>query len=331
MFSASSNESRHCVRLLQVCIAKIDALINKQLNSILHHPRLQRLEAAWRGLHHVCHAAQKQSQVQVRLLSVSWLEICRDAERALEFDQSALFKLIYSEEFDRPGGTPFGALIGDYSVDHSHRHLQALQLLAQIGAAAFCPVVLNASPQLFGLETFAKLTQRLDLSALFLHPEYTAWRQLRQREDARFLMLTLPYTSMRIPYASEITRLGGLHFREEVSRIEHVCWGHASFAFACVLIREFGQTHWFSHLRGAPKECYGGGVVTYLPNLNLHSSSPFPPRPSTDIIISDANERRLAEQGLAALCHLHNTDLCAFFSVPSLYAHKQAVNDHLAA
>lgn len=324
--------SRSCIQiLLQTCIARIDSLINDQLNAVIHHPKLQTLEAAWRGLHHVAVNAKKHNNVHIRVLNASWEEVCRDAERILEFDQSALFKLIYSEEFDRPGGTPFGAIIGAYAVNHSLQHLHALNSLAQIGAAAFCPVILNASPALFGLENFDKLTQQLDLQTLFSHPDYISWRQFRQSNDARFLMLALPRTIMRVSYASELCRVGCLYFREETTQTEHYCWGHASFAFASVLIREFGQTQWFSHIRGAPKDRFGGGLVAYLPNLPFHKNSFSNPRPSTDIVISDALERQLADFGFAAFCHLPNTQLCAFFSVPSIYSHKHGVNERLAS
>src|SRR3546814_1422745 len=49
---------------------------------------------------------------------IGWPEVCRDLERAIEFDQSQLFSKIYSEEFGMPGGEPFGVLIGDYEVQH---------------------------------------------------------------------------------------------------------------------------------------------------------------------------------------------------------------------
>ena len=43
---------------------------------------------------------------KIRVLSVSWSEIARDLERAIEFDQSQLFRRIYSDEFGTPGGEP---------------------------------------------------------------------------------------------------------------------------------------------------------------------------------------------------------------------------------
>ena len=52
--------------------------------------------------------------------------LLRDLERAPEFDQSALFKKVYEEEFGTFGGAPFGALIGDYEFG---RHPQDLAVV----------------------------------------------------------------------------------------------------------------------------------------------------------------------------------------------------------
>src|ERR1700741_1088267 len=38
-------------RAINARIAAIDELLSKQVNAILHHPDLQKLEASWRGLH----------------------------------------------------------------------------------------------------------------------------------------------------------------------------------------------------------------------------------------------------------------------------------------
>ena len=50
--------------------------------------------------------------------NVGWPEICRDLERAIEFDQSLLFRKVYEEEFGMPGGEPYGLLVVDHEVRH---------------------------------------------------------------------------------------------------------------------------------------------------------------------------------------------------------------------
>ena len=52
--------------------------------------------------------------LKIRVLNVSKKDLLKDLERAAEFDQSALFKKVYEEEYGTFGGAPFGALIGDY-------------------------------------------------------------------------------------------------------------------------------------------------------------------------------------------------------------------------
>src|SRR2546422_7914339 len=106
--------SRDADATINARIAQVDHLISLQLNEVLHHPALQKLEATWRGLKYLLDQSETSSQLKVRVLNVSKKEILRDLQRAPEFDQSTLFKKVYEEEFGVFGGEPFGALIGDY-------------------------------------------------------------------------------------------------------------------------------------------------------------------------------------------------------------------------
>ena len=102
-------------------IARIDALLSAQVDAILHARPFQRLEARWRGVEWLVRAVDPSGPVRVRVLDVSWRELCRDLERAIEFDQSAIFRKVYEDEFGVAGGEPFGLLVGDYEVAHRPR------------------------------------------------------------------------------------------------------------------------------------------------------------------------------------------------------------------
>ena len=151
-------------------VALIDRLINDQVNAILHHPAFQRLEASWRGLAFLTGREDSEDapSIKIKVMDVSWSELGRDLDRAIDFDQSEFFRKIYESEFGSPGGEPFGVLIGDYEI---HPRLQAgalyddlevLKSIAGVAAAAFCPFIANASPDIFGLDDFAGLQQTLD-------------------------------------------------------------------------------------------------------------------------------------------------------------------------
>ena len=99
-------------------IAAIDALISEQLDAILHHARLRRFEGTWRGVAWLVDNVDLSSRLKIKVLNVAWPEICRDLERAIEFDQSLMFRKIYEEEFGTPGGEPYGLLVVDHEVRH---------------------------------------------------------------------------------------------------------------------------------------------------------------------------------------------------------------------
>ncbi len=100
--------------MINARIAQIDHLISIQLNEILHHAAFQKLEASWRGLKYMMDQSETSEHLKIKILNVSKKELLRDLQRAPEFDQSALFKKVYEEEFGIFGGAPFASLIGDY-------------------------------------------------------------------------------------------------------------------------------------------------------------------------------------------------------------------------
>ena len=73
-------------------IAAIDAMLSEQVDAILHHARLRKLEGTWRGVAWLVDNSDLSNRLKLKLLNVGWPEICRDLERAIEFDQSHLFR-----------------------------------------------------------------------------------------------------------------------------------------------------------------------------------------------------------------------------------------------
>ena len=311
------------VRSLGRAIAALDAAITGQVNAILHHPRFQRLESAWRGLHYLVQQAEGAENVKIRVLSVSWRDLSRDAERAIEFDQSQLFRKVYSEEFDTPGGEPFGVLLGDFDIRHrlTEEHpvddLATLKAISGVAAAAFAPFVTAAHPALFGLNEFATLEQPLNLPRTFDQLEYLKWQEFRTSEDSRFVGLVLPRVLMRLPYEDDGTRADGFRFREEVTGPdrEKYLWGSAAYAFGAVLIRAFAQSNWLADIRGVRRDEEGGGIVSGLP---VHSFATdkrgVAAKSSTEVLISDRQESELSRLGFVPLCHCADTDYSAFYT-----------------
>ncbi|MCP4430444.1 MAG: type VI secretion system contractile sheath large subunit [Gammaproteobacteria bacterium] len=323
------------IAAVQQAVAHIDHLINDQINTIIHDRHFQALEASWRGLWQLACEADGVRNIKVKVLDISWKEASRDISRSLEFDQSQLFKKIYSDEYGTPGGEPYGVLIGDYEITHkpsaSHQYddIATLEGLSQIAAAAFSPFVAAASPTLFGLNDFTTLAYPLNLQNIFSQSEYTKWRSFRSKPEAQFAGLVLPRILMRLPYRKSAGSYRGLYFREQAGsdKSQGYCWGNAAYAFASILIREFANVGWFGHIRGVPRNQIGGGLVTTLPCDGFTAENDeVIYKPVTDVIISDVKERELSDFGFIPLCQCYDTPFAAFYSNQSLRKNERIGN-----
>ncbi|OYV52104.1 MAG: type VI secretion protein, partial [Rhodospirillales bacterium 20-60-12] len=145
-------------------LVALDDMISAMLDEILHHPRLQKLEGSWRGLHWLANQIEAGGRIKLRALPLTWAEICRDLERAPEFDQSQLFRRVYEDEFGIAGGEPYGLLVMDYEVRHRPGpgaltdDVSALASLSAIAAAAFSPMIFSPAAALFGVDNLGELS-----------------------------------------------------------------------------------------------------------------------------------------------------------------------------
>lgn len=328
-----TNSERYTVsQWLSVIIGQLDELICEQLNAILHHAQFQRLESSWRGLSLLVSQSPGAENIKIKLLDLSWRDLSRDIERAPDYDQSGFFHLVYNEEFGTPGGEPFGLLIGDYYVSHQpfdghpYDDVFTLSGITHTAAAAFAPFICSATPQLFGVDSFDDLAKPIDFSEVFRQKQYIRWNSLRDLEDSRFLGIMLPQVLLREPYTTGFSAYRGLRFQENVtaSHSKKYLWGNSVFAMGCVLMREFDDVGWFSHIRGVARDHLGGGLVSQLPTLSygVDSSAQWV-RMSTSILVTDFAERELSELGFTCLCHCYDSPYSAFNSVPSLQRPKK--------
>src|SRR5215475_3151989 len=233
-------------------VAAIDQLLSAQVNAIMHDAAFQKLEASWRGLHHLVFESETGTMLKIRVLNVSKKDLLKDLERAAEFDQSALWKKVYEEEYGTFGGAPFGALIGDYEFSNHPQDMALLEKISQVAAAANAPFVAAASSELFGWDSFTELAEVRDLAKIFDRTEFAKWRSFRDSEDSRYVGLTLPHTLMRLPYGKETVPTETFNFEEDVDGRDHkkYCWGNAAYSFGTRMTESFAQYHWCVSIRG---------------------------------------------------------------------------------
>jgi len=307
-------------------IADIDRLLSAQLNEVLHHPEFQKLEASWRGLHYFVMQSETSTQLKLRVLNVSKDEVRKDLEKAVEFDQSALFKKIYEEEYGMFGGAPYGALIGDYEFGRNPQDIGVLEKLSNIAAAAHAPLFTAANPALMGLDNFTDLPNPRDLAKKFETPDYAKWKSFRESDDSRYVGLALPHILMRLPYGPDTVPVETFNFKEQVDGTDHskYVWGNAAYAVGARLTDAFAKYGWCAAIRGVE----GGGRVDGLPTHTFRTDDgEIAMKCPTEIAITDRREKELSDLGFIPLVHCKGTDYAAFFAMQSCQKSKKYDTD----
>ncbi|HEV1287185.1 MAG TPA: type VI secretion system contractile sheath large subunit [Bryobacteraceae bacterium] len=309
-------------------IAQIDHLLSIQINEILHHPSFQKLESSWRGLKYLLDQSETNDKLKIKVLNVNKRELLKDLQRAPEFDQSALFKKVYEEEFGVFGGAPFAALIGDYEFGKGPEEIELLERISQTAAGAHAPFLSAASPEFFNLESYATLDAPRDLSKVFDSTEYAKWKSFRASEDSRYVGLTGPRMLLRLPYGKNTKQVDAFQYEEDVDGTDHnkYLWGNSAYALGTRLTNAFAMYGWCAAIRGVE----GGGLVEGLPVHNFYTDEgDLAMKCPCEVQITDRREKEMADQGFIPLVHSKNNDFAAFFSVQS--CQKAKVYDKDAA
>ena len=309
--------SENLAASLDARVAELDRLISEQLSEVMHAPEFQALEGAWTGLHYLCKQTSTGTQQKIKLFNASKRDLVKDFKTAIDFDQSALFKKVYEEEFGTFGGAPFGTLIGQYEISRQPEDMYFIDQISHIAAAAHAPFIASASPQLFGLDSYTELGKPRDLAKVFDTVEYAKWKSFRESEDSRYVGLALPRFLGRLPYNpidGEVTE--GFNFVEEVDGTNHdkYLWCNAAFAFAARLTSAFENHGWCAAIRGVE----GGGLVEDLPTHTFRTDDgEVALKCPTEVAITDRREKELSDLGFIPLVHCKNTDYAAFFGAQS--------------
>ena len=307
---------RDADQMISARVAQIDHLISLQLNEVLHNPQFQKLEGTWRGLKYLLDQSETGTQLKIRILNASKKDLLRDLQRAPEFDQSAMFKKVYEEEYGIFGGEPFGALVGDYEFSKHPEDMELLEKVSQVAASAHAPFLSAASSELLNMQSFTALDQPRDIGKIFDSTEYAKWKGFRESEDSKYVCLACPRILMRLPYGKDTKPVEGFNFEEGVDGTDHskYLWGNAAFALASKMTQAFATYGWCVAIRGVE----GGGLVDGLPSHNFRTDEgDVALKCPTEIAITDRREKELADQGLVPLVHCKGTDKAAFFSIQS--------------
>ncbi|BCA78400.1 type VI secretion system contractile sheath large subunit [Desulfuromonas sp. AOP6] len=302
--------------LLDRYIAQIDQTISGQLDAILHHPSFQQIESSWRGLQFLVDRCDFRRNTKVEILDCTKEDLREDFEEAPEIIQTGLYRHVYVNEYDTPGGEPFSSIIGNYEFDNSAQDTALLRDISKVSASAHCPFLASVGARFFGKESVDEIAKINDLTNYMEKAEYTRWKSFRATEDARYIGLLTPRFLLRLPYGQDSTPVRTFNYEEDVSGLDHrhYLFGNPVFAFAGNIAQSFAQHGWAVNIRGPE----AGGKVANLP-VHMHDTGKgMQMKMPTEMLISETRELEMANLGFIPLSYYKNSDFACFFSANSV-------------
>lgn len=323
-------------QLVEEMIAEIDRRMSAQISAILHHPRVQQLESAWRGVRYLVDQIDFNHNIGLDLVSVTKEELRVDFEDAPDITGSGLYDLVYRRQFGTLGGKPYGVICSTHEFGPDGEDVGLLKQCAAVAAMAHAPILVNAAPLMFGLSSFTELTKIKDLPALFDGGKYARWNAFRDSEDARFVGVCMPRFLLRYPYGEPVhvpedsseyvpaaqrpdVPVTAFAYTEDViDRHERYLWGPASLAMTARIADSFTRYRWCPNIVGPQ----GGGTIHDLPLHIYEQHGHLKTKSPTEVTLDDQWERELSEQGLIGLVFRKHSANAVFLSANSSHRPK---------
>lgn len=280
-------------------IAAFDNAVSGQMRAVLHHPRFQALEAAWRGVDFLLRNLDTDDTLEVFLLDVSRPELAADLRT--EGSVSATAEIIVEQPI---GSKPWTVIAGLYAFQpDSEDDADLLARLAHIAAAARAPFVAA------GGAGFLELAQARPGE----RETPAAWQTLRAFPASRHAGLVSPRFLLRLPYGHNTDAIDHFAFEEMPPKISHeaLLWGNGALIAAMLLAIAWREEGWeFSAPANAEVNGLPVYVVTEAGNKKL--------TPCGEVLLTDRVAENLLALGIMPLATVRDRDAVRLLRFQSL-------------
>ncbi len=284
-------------------ISAVDDTISELMRAILHHPKFQTLESAWRGLYFLTRRLETDVDLKIFISDVSKQELSDNLKSVNSLADSFLCRQLSVGTSGSFAEESFAVIGGNYSFELNVDDVATLMRLGKISSSFNAPFISHLKPEIFGINDFSDLSGASDLKALNDSDEAKLWNALRSTTEAGFIALTPMKILGRIPYGSATDSLENFAFEEFTGTLLHqnYLWMNPSFASILLLAQSYRLYGW----EMADSFC------SELDNLPLHffqDNGETRSKPCAEIVLTESALERILEQGFIPLISFRDND-----------------------
>lgn len=214
----------------------VDEVTSDLMREILHHPRFQAMESAWRGLYFLVRRTETNSALK--------LFISDTGKDNLSNHLKSVENLSNSEFYNFVNGNNWSVICGNFEFNIDVNDAAFLMRLAKICGDANAPFISYIKPKSFDNSLLESDDTKFDLS--FDEVETKLWDSLRSIPDSSYLGFALPRFLARLPFGENTEPLETFSFDElNNSRTANkYIWTNPVFGCAFLLAQSFSLNGW---------------------------------------------------------------------------------------
>lgn len=258
--------------------------IARLLRLVLHHPRVQALEATWRAVEMLVRRLDTDGGLHVFFVDVPRDHIASSLERL-------------AQQRDAANPETWALAISLHTFPNGDAGAEILARIAMAARALGTPFVAGAPPSFAGRESATALDDDTPAGDA---PE--VYSLIRRSLEARFLGLTFPRWLLRAPYGRE-NPCDTIEFEEmdDPNRHEDYLWGSGATSVALLVGMAFNHSGWSIGPRMSLD-------IASLPLFMYRRGPETVALPCAEIVMSERIARHLLWRGLMPLAWIKNTD-----------------------
>ncbi len=266
-------------------INAVDEAISAQMKAILHAPRFQQVESAWRDLYFLIRKLETGRKLKLYL-----------AHSTMEAAPETILSITKSNP-DRV----WTLILGHYTYSPS---INAIEQIAKTGEAVNAPVIAAASTEFIGIDSFQNNEDSDEWPGITDSDFRNTWNEFRSSPSAHYLSLTLPRYICRYPYGKQGTPVESFAFEEMdgIPNHEHYLWGNGATLVVYMITESYIRNGW--HFNPNEQNRTGG--------LPTHTYSDEDDerviKPCAEINLTSQGADLLRELGLIPLFSVRNKD-----------------------
>ena len=283
-------------------VAAVDETISNLMREILHHPDFQELESAWRGLYFLVRRLETDIDLKIFILDISKDELLDNLKSVNSLTDSVLYRWLFTETLEMPGGEPFAVIGGNYLFGVNVDDIAALLRIVKLSNAAGAPFISYIQPEIFGIKSFSEGIGDTRLNISDDPNTGKLWTALRSTPESTYLGLSPMKVLARLPYGESTDSIDAFSFEEvkDIFSSQKYLWINPCFAVTLLLAQSYRLYGWEM---GKSLLC----DIENLPVFVFQEDGETKTTPCAEIVPTENMIETMLEQGLLPLISFRNT------------------------